>query len=163
MKKRRKSKLDGRQIFSIFMFLVFIGSTFGFALFFSGGNSKNSGKKFLNENIFDEPVDYQTKIDAITPVNPNLYPEIPLERKLGGVWIEYSCNNCSEIVNELEDIVNLYYPRVYVSPSKRERNETIFLISPQETKLMEFNRTEIEDFICRNLIYPPDICTLRNL
>ena len=163
MAKRKKSKNATRN-FTLLVVILFFGSILGYALFARPPNSRTHHERvFLNQNIFDTPVSPEIQRDVLMIENPNLHPKIPLGRKIGGIWIEYSCANCTSLISNLTQIVNKYYPRVYISPDQNLTSQLLLLSWSDKEELNDFNKTEIENFICSHLVMPPDACALRGI
>jgi hypothetical protein len=152
--------MDRKQLYSIIMLSILLISSIAVA-FFSAPIQQNQdlSNLFPKHNEFNETVDFTTQSLAINPQNPRNFPGVEIERLYGGVWIEYSCKNCSEQLAELKKIVEKYYPRVYISPGTG--NYSLYLRSAFSSKPLDnFNLSEAEKFICSNLYNPPDVCIL---
>lgn len=152
------------QIYLMAILGTFLVSSIAFPFFFispsTTGNLQNfPGIEFPEQNEFNYTVGAQTKALAIYPQNPKNFPGVDQRRLFGGVWIEYSCDNCTEELESLRKIVEKYYPRVYISPG--HGNYSLRLASAINTETFEnFSIEEVEKFICANLYNPPDICIL---
>ncbi len=165
MVKRKKKKSHNKgKYFTLFTLILFIGSALGFALFSKPADSTNTHERiFLTQNIFDTPISQEIQRDVLLIEKPNTHPKIPVERQIGGIWIEYNCSDCIPLISNLSQIANTYYPRVYISPDETNPSRITIMSWAKTEQLNEVNSTFIEDFICQNLIYPPDICALRSL
>lgn len=159
------------QIFVIFIAVMFIGSSMAFA-FLSTPSNKPENKynnlnyseypptygpysnQFLKGNVFTQEIPEPVQVNMLIPHDAVNHP--------GGIWLQYNCDNCQNLISKLEGVVQDYKPRVYLAPYSR-MNSTIALTAFRNSlKIDKFNRTKIEDFICENLRYQkPDRCVLR--
>jgi len=163
MAKRKKTK-ENKKYFTIVIMILFIGSILGFALFSRPNTTQAQDERiFLNQNIFETKIDEKIQSDVMLVENPNTYPEIPIGRTIGGIWIEYSCSDCVSLVNNLSQIVTKYSPRVYISPDTNNTALLTLMSWAATEELNDYNQTAIEDFICSMLIMPPDSCALREI
>ena len=168
-----------QQMGVIFVAVMFLGSTIGFAFFSAPRRDRSEAyeninyseyppthgtreEEFLKKNIFEEEVPEPIQVNMLTPYNPSNYPNEPYRRVIGGIWIQYSCENCSTLVSKLEEITKQYNPRVYLAPYSKMDSKIALTAYYESNKMEEFNRTAIEDFICNKLKYErPDRCALR--
>lgn len=173
--------MNKQQIGVIFVAIIFLGSTAGFA-FFSAPRERDEdvykkinyteypptygpySEEFLHRNIFSKEIPEPVQVNMLMPHQPSDYPNQPYERIIGGVFLQYSCKNCPSLVKKLENVTRTYSPRVYLAPYYR-MNSTIALTAYRKSLKMEsFNHTKIENFICENLrISKPDRCTFREI
>ena len=162
--------------------LLFLLSTFGFTILLSptSNSSQNIGTQefdgfpptdgpfipaFPASTIYREPVDERIQVNVLIPygsyTHPDLYPEIPIERKLGNAWILYNCVDCETEISEMEKLVYDYPGRIYLAPYPNMTSKFVVTTFQNKREMEAFNRTEAEEFICRTLIRTPDICALR--
>lgn len=168
-----------QQILVIFVSVMFLGSIISFAFTYAPDTSADRSNRdynyteyppthgdYINEfpdrNIFEEEVPEPVQVNVLNPYDPSDFPNKPRKRVIGGVWIQYSCKNCSSLVSKLEEITNQYSPRVYLAPYSKMEAKIALTAYYKSKKMDEFNGTAIEDFICDNLRTDmPDRCALR--
>ncbi|MBI2873821.1 MAG: DUF3105 domain-containing protein [Firmicutes bacterium] len=109
---------------------------------------------FLDRNIFEEPVPEKIQVHALEPHAPTAHEGSDPEKAKGGVFIQYSCRDCTELVDQLKPFVERYAPRVYLAPYyKMDRKIALtawerieFLDDINEETITRFIETNLRDF-----------------